>query len=256
MTHVVPTASGETQVIVKKQTKLDKRAARHAKLMNRLGLPGTDFTGRGQKKHTGVFSNLKLEFSQALLTPSQQNARALEAKRAAEAKRDVLFLSDGHDRERMLQLQKNIEDTKAQLKKSMSANTSSSASAAGSVTPATQSHNSAPVAPAAAAPAPSPFVKTKPLTAAQRLALKRQELAQFTAVLHHPSFQAAPLEALQLHTANSVAMQKLEAEHASMMDGANPIQHAASVKKMTGSQKKKKKQVDLRRQQILAQANK
>lgn len=257
-------ASDATGGVAKKATKIDKRAARHAKLMGRLGLPGTEFGTRGQKKHpaAGPFGNMRLDFQDALLTPSEQNARTLAARREAqlqaEQKRDVLFLSDGVEQERMVKLQKSIADAKAK-RQAIAAAAATTASSSSSQQQ--QPSANEPVAPAAVSvkSTPSPFVQTKPLTASQRAQLKRRELAQFTAVLHHPSFQASPLAALQLHTENSAAMKRLEAEHSSMYDeyGNNITtqQQQQPKKQLNGSKKKKNKNAAAHRQQILAQAN-
>jgi len=243
-----------------KVTKLDKRAARHERLMSRLALPGTAaMTAKRSAKgiSAGAFHSLNLlgaELATSVLTPTQQNAIAkLQARGgmgAAGEKRDVLFLSEEGDRERMKQLQAQIQRVKQQT-------TVAAPRVPQTATPAPNSAAAAlAAAPAAAAPAqpaptPSPFIPTKNLSKQARKRQHANELAHFTAVLHHPSFQSSPLAALHTHLTNTTALQKLQQEAAGLSVPA-PVQQKKS---MSGSAKKKNKKAQDRRQQILQQAN-
>jgi len=235
-----------------KATKLDKRAARHERLMSR--------TAKRSAKgiSAGAFHSLNLlgaELATSVLTPTQQNAIAkLQARGgmgAAGEKRDVLFLSEEGDRERMKQLQAQIQRVKQQATVAAprvpqtAAPAPNSAAAALAAAPAA----AAPVQPAA--PTPSPFIPTKNLSKQARKRQHANELAHFTAVLHHPSFQSSPLAALHTHLTNTTALQKLQQEAA----GLSVPAPAHQKKSMSGSAKKKNKKAQDRRQQILQQAN-
>jgi hypothetical protein len=244
-----------------KATKLDKRAARHERLMSRLALPGTAaMTAKRSAKgiSAGAFHSLNLlgaELATSVLTPTQQNAIAkLQARGgmgAAGEKRDVLFLSEEGDRERMKQLQAQIQRVKQQTTVAAprvpqtAAPAPNSAAAALAAAPAA----AAPVQPAA--PTPSPFIPTKNLSKQARKRQHANELAHFTAVLHHSSFQSSPLAALHTHLTNTTALQKLQQEAA----GLSVPAPAQQKKSMSGSAKKKNKKAQDRRQQILQQAN-
>jgi hypothetical protein len=235
-------------------TKQDKRTQRHDRLMSRLALPGSataSATIHKRNKHGSFSSMVKMatELWANVLTPTQQNARTLLAQKAAARAaagggQDVLLLSDEGDRARLEQLQHTVRVR------------APSASAASTPNPAAAAASSASAAAAASAPVAAAPPHTSSATPAHRVlskaARQRQhssELAQFTAVLHHPQFQASPLHALQMHLTNSQAIKRLQEE----ADGiAEPAQEQRS--KVSGSTKKKQKKALQRRQQILQQA--